>query len=452
MSSRSGSASRPAIDQPRGVALGAVNIPLRNTTFRAEMERRLELPISMENDGSSAAYAEFLLGAGRGVRDIVMLTLGTGVGGGVVADGAPLSGLDRARAHGDRRGRRAVPGCVPGARAPRGVLLGPCRRQARAARAGPNATAHDLVAERHPALEEVGHHLGVAIGSLVNIFGPERVVIGGGFGVAAFELLMPAARLAVSPRRSLPPGRRSQIELAELGADAGLIGAGLLAFEALSLVPLAVCATPIGNLEDITLRVLAELREADVVLAEDTRHTRGLLERHGIRARLLSYHEHNEAARVAELLPRLAAGERIALVTDAGMPAISDPGARLVRAALDAGVAVTVLPGASAVETALVASGLAGAGYAFVGFLPRARRARSTRSGASSRRGRARSSRSSRRSGSPRRCARSRRSTPTREVAVCRELTKRFEEVVRGTAARAGGRASRRRRRARSRS
>src|SRR5437763_14465833 len=136
-------------------------------------------------------------------------------------------------------------------------------------------------------------------------------------------------------------------------------------------MPLAVCATPIGNLEDITLRVLAELREADVVLAEDTRHTRGLLERHGIGAALVSYHEHNAAARVADLLPRLAAGERIALVSDAGMPAVSDPGARLVRAALDAGIDVTVLPGPSAVETALVASGLAGGRYAFVGFLPR---------------------------------------------------------------------------------
>src|SRR6266536_675273 len=122
---------------------------------------------------------------------------------------------------------------------------------------------------------------------------------------------------------------------------------------------LAVCATPIGNLDDVTLRVLEELRSADVVLCEDTRHTRGLLERHGIQARLLSYHEHNEAKRTAELLPRLAAGERVALVSDAGMPGISDPGARLVDAALEAGVAVTVLPGPSAVETALVASGLA---------------------------------------------------------------------------------------------
>src|SRR5437763_17223808 len=116
-------------------------------------------------------------------------------------------------------------------------------------------------------------------------------------------------------------------------------------------MPLAVCATPIGNLEDVTLRVLAELREADLVLAEDTRHTRGRLERHGIAATLLSYHEHNEAERVAELLPRLATGERVALVTDAGMPGVSDPGTRLVRAALDAGIEVTVLPGPSAVET-----------------------------------------------------------------------------------------------------
>src|SRR5256885_7181064 len=115
-------------------------------------------------------------------------------------------------------------------------------------------------------------------------------------------------------------------------------------------MPLAVCATPIGNLADVTLRVLDELRAADLVLCEDTRHTRGLLERHGISARLLSYHEHNEAKRTAELLPRLVAGERFALVSDAGLPGISDPGARLVAAALDPGVPGTGLPGAPAVE------------------------------------------------------------------------------------------------------
>ena len=87
-------------------------------------------------------------------------------------------------------------------------------------------------------------------------------------------------------------------------------------------MPLAVCATPIGNLEDVTLRVLDELRGADAVLCEDTRHTRGLLDRHGIKAKLLSYHQHNEAQRTAELLPRLEAGERIALVSDAGLPGV----------------------------------------------------------------------------------------------------------------------------------
>jgi 16S rRNA (cytidine1402-2'-O)-methyltransferase len=197
-------------------------------------------------------------------------------------------------------------------------------------------------------------------------------------------------------------------------------------------VPLAVCATPIGNLDDVTLRVLAELRDADVVLAEDTRHTRVLLARHGIEARLVSYHEHNEAARAAELVPRLVAGERVALVSDAGLPGVSDPGARLVRAALEAGVPVTVLPGPSAVETALVASGLVGERYAFLGFLPR---------------------RESERAAlweelaswtwpavafeSPQRLGASLRSLAAvaraREVAVCRELTKRFEEVVRGS-------------------
>jgi 16S rRNA (cytidine1402-2'-O)-methyltransferase len=200
-------------------------------------------------------------------------------------------------------------------------------------------------------------------------------------------------------------------------------------------VPLAVCATPIGNLDDVTLRVLTELRDADVVLCEDTRHTRTLLARHGIEgARLLSYHEHNEAARTAELLPRLEAGERLALVSDAGLPGISDPGARLVRAALDAGVPVTVLPGPSAVETALVASGLVGEQYRFVGFLPRGQKAL----------GELWAELAASRSPvvafeSPQRLPAALRSLaavdPEREVAVCRELTKRFEEVVRGTAA-----------------
>src|SRR6478735_3834964 len=121
-------------------------------------------------------------------------------------------------------------------------------------------------------------------------------------------------------------------------------------------MPLAVCATPIGNLEDVTLR--------------------GLRDRHGIRAKLLSYHRHNEASRTAELLPRLVAGERMALVSDAGLPGVNDPGARLVAAAREAGIPVTVLPGPSAVETALVSSGLAADQYRFLGYLPRSEKER----------------------------------------------------------------------------
>jgi 16S rRNA (cytidine1402-2'-O)-methyltransferase len=198
-------------------------------------------------------------------------------------------------------------------------------------------------------------------------------------------------------------------------------------------VGLAVCATPIGNLDDVTLRLLDELRAADVVLAEDTRRTRILLDRHGIEARLLSYHEHNEAARVAELVPRLVAGERIALVSDAGMPLVSDPGARLVRAALDAGVSVTVIPGPSAVETALVSSGLAADRFVFVGFLPRAARALEQLWRESAEWGAVLVAFEA-----PTRLPATLRSlavaSPERPVAVCRELTKAFEEVVRGTA------------------
>ena len=161
----------------------------------------------------------------------------------------------------------------------------------------------------------------------------------------------------------------------------------------------------------MTLRVLRELAEADLVLCEDTRRTKVLLERHGIDAKLLSYHEHNEAERTAQLLPRLEAGERIALTSDAGLPGVSDPGARLIEAALEAGVQVTVLPGPSAVETALVASGLVGERYQFLGYLPRTRSARAALWERARRAGRTRSSRSSLHAGcrrafarSPRRC------------------------------------------------
>jgi 16S rRNA (cytidine1402-2'-O)-methyltransferase len=198
-------------------------------------------------------------------------------------------------------------------------------------------------------------------------------------------------------------------------------------------VTLAVCATPIGNLDDVTLRVLAEFREAELVLCEDTRRTKILLDRHGISARTMSYHRHNEARRTAEVLPRLQAGHRIALASDAGLPGVSDPGARLIAAALEAGLDVTVLPGPSAVETALVASGLGAGRYRFLGYLPRGE----TALGAVWRElvrwpDAAVAFESPNRL--PRTLASLAAALPDRPAAVCRELTKRFEEIVRGTA------------------
>jgi 16S rRNA (cytidine1402-2'-O)-methyltransferase len=133
---------------------------------------------------------------------------------------------------------------------------------------------------------------------------------------------------------------------------------------------LYIVATPIGNLEDITLRALRVLREVDRIACEDTRQTRKLLDHFGISKPVLSYHEHNEAGRAAELAAMLERGENVALVSDAGTPLISDPGYRLVRAAIAAGAAVVPVPGPSAVLGALSASGLATDAFRFCGFLP----------------------------------------------------------------------------------
>jgi 16S rRNA (cytidine1402-2'-O)-methyltransferase len=189
---------------------------------------------------------------------------------------------------------------------------------------------------------------------------------------------------------------------------------------------LVVCPTPIGNLEDITLRTLSALREADVVACEDTRRTRVLLDRFGVSAPLVSYHEHNEEARARELVGRMRDGEVVALVSDAGMPLVSDPGFVLVRESVAAGLAVEVLPGPSAVLTALVASGLPSARWRFEGFLPR-------------KAGELRTVLSSPETivafESPKRLTKTLAAIePSREVAVCRELTKIHEEIVRGTA------------------
>jgi 16S rRNA (cytidine1402-2'-O)-methyltransferase len=193
---------------------------------------------------------------------------------------------------------------------------------------------------------------------------------------------------------------------------------------------LVVCPTPIGNLEDVTLRVLAALREADVIACEDTRRTGLLLERYGVVGRLVSYHEHNERARTEELVGRMRAGETVALVSDAGMPLVSDPGLILVQACVAAGLAVEVLPGPSAALSALVASALPAERWRFVGFLPRKRAELAAVLAAPE---------TLVAFESPRRLGATlgvlAESDGAREVAVCRELTKLHEEVVRGTAA-----------------
>jgi 16S rRNA (cytidine1402-2'-O)-methyltransferase len=200
-----------------------------------------------------------------------------------------------------------------------------------------------------------------------------------------------------------------------------------------SLAPvgrLVVCPTPIGNLEDVTLRVLDQLRHADTIACEDTRHAKVLLDRHGIAGRLTSLHEHNEAGRARELVARIAQGAVVALISDAGTPLVSDPGFALIRACHEAGVAVEVLPGASATVTALVASGLPAERWSFVGFLPRKRSeleallASATETTIAFE--------------SPRRVGATlavlAALDPKRPVAVCRELTKLHEEIARGNA------------------
>jgi glucokinase len=221
------------IDHRRGLVLGAVNIPVRDLAFADEMHARLRLPIEMENDASCAAYAEFKLGAGRGTTDLLALTLGTGVGGGVVSGGRLFRAYtelghmviveDGEPCHGACSGRGHVEAYCSGTAAGRIA-----RREL-----GPDATSRDLVEQDHPALREIGHHLGTAIGSLVNVFGSTRCVIGGGFGIAAFDHLVPAARLAILREALAPSGQELELERAKLGAEAGLIGAALVAFEGL---------------------------------------------------------------------------------------------------------------------------------------------------------------------------------------------------------------------------
>src|SRR5918997_6469252 len=199
-------------------------------------------------------------------------------------------------------------------------------------------------------------------------------------------------------------------------------------------MPLTVVPTPIGNLEDITLRALRALREADLVACEDTRRTGRLLAHYEMRQDLLAYHEHNEETLAPKLAERASTG-RVALVTDAGTPLVSDPGYRLVRACIEAGVEVEVLPGPSALTTALVVSGLPADTVVFAGFPPRKGGERTRLFGRI-----ATEPSTFVLFESPHRLAKTLGDlSPEAPVAVCRELTKLHEEVFRGTAEEARG-------------
>ena len=197
---------------------------------------------------------------------------------------------------------------------------------------------------------------------------------------------------------------------------------------------LTLCPTPIGNLDDLTPRVRAALAACDLVACEDTRRTGRLLHLLGIDARMTSIEAHREESAIPALLDRLAAGDHVCLVTDAGMPLVSDPGGATLRAALAAGVEVEVLPGPDAVTTALVASGLPADRFAFIGFLPRGAAAIGrTLDEADAWGVTVVAFESPNRL--PATLALLAERAPERHLAVCRELTKLHEEVARGTAA-----------------
>jgi glucokinase len=232
------------IDQAKGVVVRCVNVPLEDAPLRDRMQERFGVPVGLDNDANAAAHGEWRAGAGRGDDDIVMLTLGTGVGGGVISGGRPFRGRNGAGAelghvvivHDGRPCQGACTG--------RGHLETYASGSAATAAAreafGPSADAHRLVrlanegdAQAKELLEDVARHLGSGIGSFVNIFGPQLVILGGGFGVAAYDYLRGPAE-EVMRREALEPMRSAvRLAKAELGTAAGLIGAGFVGFEAL---------------------------------------------------------------------------------------------------------------------------------------------------------------------------------------------------------------------------
>jgi glucokinase len=228
------------VDQQTGAIRGSVNIPLGELGFRTLMAKRFGLPVEIDNDANAAALAEHVAGAGRGARNMLMFTLGTGCGGGAVIDGKLYRGwaefghivieVDGLPCQGFCHGRGHLEPYVTGVAATRIAqeLFGPAADSHRLVR-----LANEGDEQAREALAGIGHRLGAGIASVCNVFGADFVVIGGGFGVAAFDWIVPEA-LETAKRDALDAaGETLQIVRAELGTMAGLAGAGLLAFEAL---------------------------------------------------------------------------------------------------------------------------------------------------------------------------------------------------------------------------
>jgi glucokinase len=227
-------------DRRTGLGLGAINLPLRDVDLAIGIRERFGLPVGVENDANAAALAEHRFGAGRGTTDLVMLTLGTGVGGGVVLDDRLYRGWAELGHIVVQAGGPPCQGACHGHGHLEAVASG--RAADRVARElwGADADAHVLVARAREgdrtaveALATIGRLLGAAIGSLINIFDPEVVVVGGGFGAAAGSLLLDPARAAARDEAVEPADARLRIVEAELGEEAGLIGAALVGFEEL---------------------------------------------------------------------------------------------------------------------------------------------------------------------------------------------------------------------------
>jgi 16S rRNA (cytidine1402-2'-O)-methyltransferase len=446
------------VDPATGVALDSNHLPLHGVAVRDVLTERLGLPVAVDNDGNAALLAEWRLGEARGARNAIMLTLGTGIGGGLLVDGRIVYGHRGAAAE---LGHIIVdadgPPC-PGSCPNHGCLEALVSGHAigaeglRLARAAPNSALgraldsgpRDHRRARHragPRRRSGGQRRddvdGRAPGPRRRLAGQHLQPRGRGGRWRSDRGRRAAAGARARGRRRACAAHQPRRRAARVGslrrrvgdARGGVHGARPGGGDGAMSGRLIVCPTPIGNLEDVTLRVLSALREADVIACEDTRTTKVLLDRYGVSAERVRYDAHAERRVAPKLVERMRSGAVVALVSDAGMPLVSDPGLVLVQACMAAGLEVEVLPGPSAALAALVASGMEAATWRFVGFLPRKK-------------------------GllaevftspevvvafeSPRRVGASLAVLagvdPDRPVAVCRELTKVYEEVVRGSA------------------